>query len=184
MLLEKRPTFSSLRLLCEKSEERGKAVEQRAVLLHKCVNGRKQYKLEITISFRKVKEEAKHSEPVPPSTDNCHIQQDSAKTIPHAYSLSRHVVMIPPCKASHTLRMQPLPVSGEGLQWESRIFLGSIMNSVKSGCQRRTKTLPEYFKHERSKMSMKSKMAKKLRNKMRMSNEEFCKTGQARIKLK
>ncbi len=58
------------------------------------------------------------------------------------------------------------------------------MNSVKSGCQRRTKTLPEYFKHERSKMSKKSKMTKQLRKKMRMSNEEFCETGQVRITLK
>ncbi len=148
MLLEKGPTFSSLRMLCEKSEELDKAVEQPAVLLHKCANWRKHYKRGITISFRKVKEEAKHSESVPPSTYNCDNQQDSAKTIPPAYSLSRHAVMIRLYNASHTLRMQPLPVSGEDLQRESRIFLGSIMNSVKSGCQRKTKTLPEYFKHE------------------------------------
>ncbi len=46
--------------------------------------------------------------------------------------------MIPPSKASHTLLMQPLPVSGEDLQRKSRISLGSIMNSVK--------TFPEYFR--------------------------------------
>ncbi len=58
------------------------------------------------------------------------------------------------------------------------------MHSVKSGCQSRMKTFPVYFKHERSKMSEKSKMSKKQRWKMRMSNEEFCETGQVRIKLK
>ncbi len=50
------------------------------------------------------------------------------------------------------------------------------MNSVK--------TFPEYFKHERSKMSKKSKMSEKLRKKMRISSEEFCETGKVRIKLK
>ncbi len=44
MLLEERPTFSSLRTLCEKFEELDKAVEEPAVFLHKCVNGRNQYK--------------------------------------------------------------------------------------------------------------------------------------------
>ncbi len=44
MLLEPRPTFSSLRTLSEKFEELSKAVEQPAVLLHKCTKGRKQYK--------------------------------------------------------------------------------------------------------------------------------------------
>ncbi len=36
MLLEERPIFSSLRTLCEKFEELDKAVDQPAVLLHKC----------------------------------------------------------------------------------------------------------------------------------------------------
>ncbi len=64
-----------------------KAVEQPAVLLHKYANGGKQYKLGITISFRKVKEEAKHSEPVPPSTYNCDIQQDNSSCL----------LPVPPC---------------------------------------------------------------------------------------
>ncbi len=54
-------------------------------------------KLGIIISFRKVKEEPKHPEPVPPSTYNYDIQQDSAKTIPRVSSLSSHAMKIPPC---------------------------------------------------------------------------------------
>ncbi len=45
MLLEKRSTFTSLRTLCEKFEEFGKAKEQPAVFrVHKCRNERNQYK--------------------------------------------------------------------------------------------------------------------------------------------
>ncbi len=44
MLLDERPTFSSLRTICEKFEELDKAAEQPAVLRHKCANGRNQYK--------------------------------------------------------------------------------------------------------------------------------------------
>ncbi len=72
---------------------------------------RAMHKLGISISCWKVKEEPKHPKPVPPSTHNCDIEQDSAKIIPHAYSLSRHDVMIPPCKTSHKVLMQPLLVS-------------------------------------------------------------------------
>ncbi len=57
-------------------------------------------KLGITISFRKIKEEPKHPEPIFTSAyyyDN----QDSAK-FPRSNSLSRHAVMVPPCKTSHT----------------------------------------------------------------------------------
>ncbi len=51
MLLEERPTFSSLRTLCEKCEELDKAVEQSAVLLHRCQNGTNRSKQVHTVSL-------------------------------------------------------------------------------------------------------------------------------------
>ncbi len=112
-------------------------------------------KLGITISFRKVKEEPMHPEPISPSTHH-YENQDSAK-FPHSNSLSRLAVMIPPCKTSHTF----------------------LMNSLKPGCQYKTrKKFPEYFKYEQSKTSKKKKKKKK----MRMLKEEFYETGRVRIK--
>ncbi len=93
-------------------------------------------KLGIPISFRKVKEEPKHPEPISPSTPN-YENQDSAK-FPRSNSLSRHAVMAPPCKTSHTF----------------------FMSSLKPDYQHKTKKkCPEYFKRERSKTS-KMRMSK------------------------
>ncbi len=94
-------------------------------------------KLGITISFRKVKEEPKHPEPIFPSAYN-YDNQDSAK-FPRSNSLSRPVVMVPPCKTPHTF----------------------LMSTLKPGCQHKTKMkCPEYFKRERSKASKKMRMSK------------------------
>ncbi len=69
-----------------------------------------------------------HPEPISSSTPH-YENQDSAK-FPRSYFLSRHAVMIPPCKASHTF----------------------LMSSLKPGCQHKTrKKFPEYFKYEQSK---------------------------------
>ncbi len=107
-------------------------------------------KLGITISFRKVKGEPMHPEPISPSTPH-YENQDSAK-FPRSNFLSRHAVMIPPCKTSHRF----------------------LMSSLKPGCQHKTwKKFPEYFKFEQSKVSKK---------KMRMSKEEFYETGKVRLK--
>ncbi len=109
-----------------------------------------------------VKEEPKQPETVSPSTYDYENQQDSAKTILRASSLSRHDVMSPPCKTSHTFRMQPLHISREDPQLESGRCPGSIMKCLKPGYQRKAKkTFPEHFKHERSKMSKKKKKKKK-----------------------
>ncbi len=67
------------------------------------------------------------------SAYNYEIEHRSAKTIPHADFLSLYAAMSPPSKTPHTLLMQPLPVSREDLQRESRKFLGSIIKSLKSG---------------------------------------------------
>ncbi len=100
-------------------------------------------KLGKTISFRKVKEEPKHPEPIFLSAYR-YDNQDSAK-FPRSNSLSRHAVKIPPCKTSHTF----------------------LMNSLKPGCQHKTrKKFSEYFKYEQSKTSNKKK-------KLWMLKEEF-----------
>ncbi len=72
-------------------------------------------KLGITISFRKVKEEPKHPEPIFPSAYR-YDNQDSSK-FPRSNSLSCHAVMVPSCKTSHAF----------------------FMSSLKPGCQHKTK---------------------------------------------
>ncbi len=116
-------------------------------------------KLGITISFRKAKEEPNHPEPISPSVYR-YDNQDSAK---FPRSLSRHAVMVPPCKTSHTF----------------------FMSSLKPGCQHKTKKkCPEYFKRERSKTS-KMRMSKekfyemgRLRIKCRLYPEKYPRSGQ------
>ncbi len=110
-------------------------------------------KLGITISFRKVKEEPMHPEPISPSTH--HYENQDSANFPHSNSLSRHAVMIPPCKTSHTF----------------------LMNSLKPGCQYKTrKKFPEYYNYEQSKTSKQKKIG--------MSKEEFYETGRVRIKCR
>ncbi len=82
------------------------------------------------------------------SAYNYEIEHYSANTIPLADFLSRYAAITTPSKTSHTLLMQPLPVSREDLQRESRKFLGTIIKTLKSGWQYKTRRkFPEYFKH-------------------------------------
>ncbi len=91
--------------------------------------------LGIPISFRKVKEEPKHPEPISPNIYH-YDNQDSAKS-PRSNSLSRHAVMAPPCKTSHTF----------------------LMSSLKPSCQHKTrKKFPEYFKYEQPRTSKKKRI--------------------------
>ncbi len=63
------------------------------------------------------------------STYNNENQKDSAKTIPHTNSLSRHAVMIPMCTTSHTFLTQPHHVPREDPEEDNEHFERNILRN-------------------------------------------------------